>query len=44
MIAFPLKILDRVSSSGSGIGIVAACHRGSTFQVTKVARLYEYFK
>jgi hypothetical protein len=29
--AFPLKILDNVSSSGSSTGIATSSHRGSTF-------------
>jgi len=41
--AFWLKILD-VSSSGSGAGIVASNHRGSTLKGTKVSNLYEYYK
>jgi len=32
--AFPLKILDNVSSSGSGAGIVASSHRWSTLKRT----------
>ena len=42
--AFLLKILDNVSSSGSGAGIVASSHRGSTLKGTKVSNLYKYFK
>jgi len=42
--AFLLKILDNVSSSGSGAGIVASSHRWSTLKRTKVSNLYEYFK
>jgi hypothetical protein len=34
--AFPLKILDNVSSSGSGAGVGAASHRGSTLKGAKV--------
>jgi len=30
LIAFPLKILDNVSSIGSGAGIAASSRRGST--------------
>jgi hypothetical protein len=30
--AFPLNILDNVSSSGSSTGITASSHRGSTFE------------
>ena len=42
--AFPLKILDIVSSSGSSAGVAASSHRGSTLKGTKVSDLYEYFK
>jgi len=42
--AFLLKILDNVSSSGSGAGIAASRHRGRTLKGTKVSELYEYFK
>jgi hypothetical protein len=42
--AFPLKILENVSSSGSGGGIAASNHRGTTLKGTKVSDLYEYFK
>ena len=42
--SFPSKILDNVSSSGSGAGIVASSHRRSTLKGTKVSNLYEYFK
>ena len=42
--AIPLKTLDNVSSSGSGAGIAASSHRGSTLKGTKVSNLYEYFK
>ena len=41
---FPLKILNNVSRSGSGDGIIASSHRGSTLKGTKVSNLYEYFK
>jgi len=41
---FPLKILNNVSSSGSGNGIIASSHRGSTLMGTKVSKLYEYFQ
>jgi hypothetical protein len=34
--AFLLKILDSVSSSGSGAGIAARSHRGSALKGTKV--------
>jgi len=37
--AFPLKILDNVSSIGSGARIVASSHRGSTSKGTKVSNL-----
>jgi hypothetical protein len=42
--AFPLKILDNVSSSGSDAGITASSQRGRTPKGTKVSNLYEYFK
>ena len=42
--AFPLKILDNVSSIGSGAGIAASSRRGSTSKGTKVSNLYKYFK
>jgi hypothetical protein len=42
--AFPLKILDNVSSIGSGAGIGASSRRGSTSKGTKVSNLYKYFK
>ena len=42
--AFPLKILDNVSSIGSGGGIAASSRRGSTSKGTKVSKLYKYFK
>jgi len=42
LIAFPLQILDIVSSSRSCAGIVAYSHRGSTLKVTKLADLYKY--
>jgi hypothetical protein len=42
--AFPLKILDNVSSSGSGTGIAASSHCGSALKGIKVSNLYEYFK
>jgi len=42
--AFPLKILDNVSSSGIGAGINASSHRGCTWKGTKVSNLYDYFK
>ena len=42
--AFPLKILDNVSSIGSGAGIAASSRRGSTSKGTKVSNFYKYFK
>jgi hypothetical protein len=42
--AFPSKILDKVSSIGSGAGIAASNHRGSTLNGTKISNLYKYFK
>jgi hypothetical protein len=42
--AFLLKILDSVSGSGSSPEIVASNHMGSTWKVTEVSNLYEYFK
>jgi hypothetical protein len=42
--AFPLKILDNVSSIGSGAGIAESSRRGSTSKGTKVSDLYKYFK
>ena len=42
--ALPLKILDIVSSIGSGAGIAASSHRGSTLKGTEVSNLYKYFK
>jgi hypothetical protein len=42
--AFLLKILDNVSSSGSGAGFGATSHRGITLKGTKVSHLYKYFK
>jgi hypothetical protein len=42
--AFPLKILDSVSSAERGAGIAASSHRGSTSKGTKVSNLYKYFK
>jgi len=38
---FPLKILDNVSSIGSGAGIAASIRRGSTSKGTKVSNLYK---
>ena len=42
--AFLLKILDHVSSSGSGAGIAGPSHRGNTLKGNNVLKLYEYFK
>jgi hypothetical protein len=42
--AFLSKILDNVSSSGSGAGIVASSHRASALKGTEVSNLYDYFK
>jgi hypothetical protein len=39
-----VKILDNVSSIGSGAGIAASSRRGSTSKGTKVSDLYKYFK
>ena len=44
MTAFWFKILDNVSSSGSGAGIIASSHRGNTLMGTKVSNLYKYCK
>ena len=44
MTAFPLKILDNVSSIGSGAGIAVSSRRESTSKKTKVSNLYKYFK
>jgi len=44
LIAFPLKILDNVSSIGSGAGIAASSRRGSTSKGTEVSNLYKYLK
>ena len=41
--AFPLKILDNVSSIGSGAGIAASSRRGSTSKGVKISNLYKYF-
>jgi len=38
--ALPLKILDNVSSSGSGTEIVASSHRGTISKKAKVSNLY----
>ena len=40
--AFPLKILDNVSSIGSGAGIAASSRRGSTSKGTKFSNLYKH--
>ena len=37
--AFPLKILDNVSSTGSGVEIAASSRRRSTSKGTKVSNL-----
>jgi hypothetical protein len=42
--AFPLKILDNVSSSESGAGIAASGQWGSTLKITEFSNLYEYLK
>ena len=42
--AYPLKILENVSSNGSGAGIAASSHRGKYFDGTKVSNLYDYCK
>jgi len=42
--AFPFKILDNVSSIGSGAGIAASSRMGSTSKGTKVSNLYKQFK
>jgi len=42
--AFPLKILDNVSSTGSGAGIAASSRRGSAAKGTKVSNFYKYLK
>jgi hypothetical protein len=41
--AFPLKVLDNVSSIWSGAGIAASSRRESTSKGTKVSNLYKYF-
>ena len=41
---FPMKILDNVSSIGSGAGIAASARRGSTSKGTKVSNFYKYFE
>ena len=42
--AFPLKILDSVSSIGSRAGFAASSRRGCTSNGTKVSNLHKYFK
>jgi len=42
--AVSLKISDNVSSSGSGAGIAASSHRGSTVSGTEVSNSYEHFQ
>jgi len=42
--AFLLKILDNVSSSGSGAGRAASSHRGSNLRGHKFSNLYDCFK
>jgi hypothetical protein len=42
--AFLLKILNSVSSSGSGAGIAESSHRWSTLKGTKVSLLHGYCK
>jgi hypothetical protein len=42
--AFLLKVLDNVSSNGSGARITASSWRGSSLKGTKVANLYNCFK
>jgi hypothetical protein len=39
-----VKILDNVSSIGSGAVIAASSRRGSTSKGTEVSNLYKYFK
>jgi hypothetical protein len=41
--AFPLKILDNVSSNDSSARIAPPSHRGSTMKGTKVSNLYKYY-
>jgi hypothetical protein len=43
-IAFLLKLLENVSSSGSGSGIVVTGHRGSILKGTKVSNFYKLVK
>ena len=40
--AFPLKILDNVSSTGNGAGIAASSRKGSASKGTNVSNLYNY--
>jgi hypothetical protein len=42
--AFPLKILDNVSSNDSSARIAPPSQRGSSVKSTKVSTLYKYFK
>ena len=42
--AFPLKILDNVSSTESGTRIATSSDRRSTSKGTEVSNLYDYFK
>ena len=42
LVAFSLKILDVVSSSGSGTWATASSHRGSTLKGPKISNLYDY--
>jgi hypothetical protein len=42
--AFPLRILDDVSISGSGAEIIASSHRGRTLWGTEVSKLFEDFR
>ena len=42
--AFLLKILDNVSSSGSGAGIAVSSPRGCTLKGPKVSKLYDSSK
>jgi len=42
--AFPFKVLDNVSSIGSGDGMVASSQSGTILKGTEVLNLYEYFK
>ena len=42
--AFPLKVLDDVSSNGNGTGIAASSHGGSASKGTRVSNFYEHIK